>query len=214
MWSGCSANTCRRRHGPSSRVERRGGCLTQTDRVGGQGEFAALLSWVVLAEQRCDCGVRAAVLWSPGLGERERVARAEYLVLHALRKHAAAAPPPYFAVLGIEDDEVVGLAARETKFYTLAGAVCDVKAELHVLAHFHVERRADGVARDVTAYGNVRMRGQRRRIRERQGRSYQERKNVPETHVQTFGAVVQRALPHGLGEAQLINSVTLGQGNR
>lgn len=214
MWSGCSASTYQRRHGPSSCVEPRGGCLAQTDGPGGQGEFGALLSWVVLAEQRCDRGVRAAVLWSPGLGEGERVARSEHLVLHGLREHAAAAPPPHFAALGVEDDEVVGLTARETKFYALAGAVRDVKAELHVLAQFHVERRADGVARDVTAYGYVRMRGQRRRIRERQSRSYQERKNVPKTHVQTFGAVVRRALPHGLGVGQLINSVTLGQGNR
>ena len=56
------------------------------------------------------------------------------------------APPPHFAALRVEHDDVVGLTAWEAKLYALAGAVRDVEAELDLVADFDVERCGDRVA--------------------------------------------------------------------
>src|SRR5215204_5069810 len=180
------ADAVGRRAGPSCGVRRRRGtaCLPKTDGLAGKGEGGALLGGVVLAQQGGDRGERAGMLGPPGLRERQRVAGAEYLVLHRLGEHAAGAPPPHLTAHRIQHDEVMRLAAREAKLYPLAGAVRDVKGELHGLPNLHVERRRDGVASDVATYRRIRMRRRWRHIGEREGRSYQERQDVPKTHEQ------------------------------
>src|SRR5450830_1727089 len=93
-------------------------------------ELDALLERIVGAAEDGDRGVLAALRRRPLLGDGDAFALAEQLVLDRLGEDAAVGPAPDFAPDGVDDDEVVGLAAGEGELDALVRGVGDAKLEV------------------------------------------------------------------------------------
>src|SRR5258708_7516614 len=110
-------------------------------------ELDALLERVVDAAEQRDRGILPWPRRRPLLVDRDPFALAEQLVLDRLGEDAPLGPPPHFAADGVDDDEVVGLAAGEGELDALAGGVGDAELEVNrvlLLGDVELRRQLDG----------------------------------------------------------------------